>query len=65
MLDAERLANIGFEPGLIPSFRAMDFDFPGALFGDALVNITEDSNTGMPGVYAYRVDMLNIMQPNG
>lgn len=59
-----RAANIGFGPSF-GDISAVPFNFPDVVFGNALSSITEGSNTGSAGFYAYRVDMGNIIQPNG
>ena len=58
------VANIGFGPRTTDA-SAVPFNFPGVFSGDALSNITEGSNTGSEGFYAYRVDLNSILQPNG
>lgn len=57
------VANIGFQPSLFTSGQA--FQIPGVLFGGGLSTISSGSNIGVPGVYGYRVDQLNILQPRG
>ena len=40
------------------------FSVPGAL-SDAIINITNTSNIGMPGVWVFRTDGDSISQPGG
>ena len=54
----------GDRNGIIAGLNAGDgttFEVPNAPSGSLLM----DSNIGIPGVYVYRVDRFNILQPSG
>ena len=37
----------------------------GVTFVSLPAPLAEDSNVGTPGIYIYRVDLLNVLNPNG
>lgn len=53
-------ANVGFNAGDGTRF----FMVPGALTADA-ISIETDSNVGLPGLYIYRVDLIEVLEPDG
>ena len=51
--------------GFAPSFRRIgrSFTIPGVFTNNA--TLTSESNTGVPGFYAFRVDLPFIIEPGG
>lgn len=65
-LSGSRIANIGFNPTSFCCTPGVPFNVPGVFSGGAtLSDVVDGSNTGVPGFYAYRVDMEVIIQPGG
>lgn len=58
---ASGLVNAGFSPTF--SSIGEPFNVPGVFSADA--RLESDSNTGIPGFFAYRVDSSSIIQPGG
>lgn len=61
----EFAANIGFDPSLINENSGAETLMISIALTSETVNIEETSNVGIPGVYAFRVDQQQIIQPNG
>lgn len=56
--------NIGFSPSSFDT-TGSSFMLPGVLNGSSGLDVAGGSNTGVPGFYAFRIDLDIIIQPQG